>query len=181
MRARVLGSDEAIPPKSLMSGARLEYGQADAAFFRMLTAFAPPAVYRDDRRGPEKRIIMLVEDDGDLVDTLRRDGLPAWGMAKYGGWSRWFFRGELWASPVTGGVAQVAAFMDPVLHIHQVMETAVMVAQGGFLILDIHLARGTDNILRGIGFERLPMDWHHYSVWRRRHEGEKAFWRGQSA
>lgn len=149
-----------------MAGAKLPWGTADAAFFRMLMGLLPPRVYRDDGRR-ESRLILLVEDDGDLTDTLRRDGLRAWAMSHYPALTYWSFLGDLWSSPVASGVAQVAVFMDPIIAPYQWLETTALVAPGGYLLLDIRKMPQVDQHLRQIGFERFPIDWHRHGLWRR--------------
>jgi hypothetical protein len=119
----------------------------------------------DKQRNP---VILLVDDDASLVDTLRASRIPAWAMSPFSSMSRWQFMGDLWVNPIRTRSISIAYLSYPVRKWQDAFEIMDVVKNHGFMLLDMTHTPMFDSWITGHGWEKFNFLMNNHSIYRRR-------------
>ncbi len=140
--------------------------KGDITVFKMMQS-----VWQDehDDRWPSDRARIVIVNDGlwDYARHFRMRGLVAWEMSQYAAQSEWGITGDLWLSPIRDRAIHIVWLVEPLMHVYELTSLMHMLKDFGFLVADLTMSPSAGRTLRKAGFERLPIDWHQYQIWRK--------------
>lgn len=128
-------------------------------------------------------IILLVDDNANLVDSLRASSISAWAMSQFASMSQWQFQGDLVTSPIQKESIDIGYLSSPPRRMNELLPVVQMIRKGGFAIVNMD-EEGTpgyvikqmkyglqiytfDAWMRWKGWEKLPFKMGDHSIFRK--------------